>query len=303
MQHRAFFLELRYGLLLLLTACSSSSAGDPSASEALPDPAPSSVPANPSSASGNASTAPPSASGEGTSPFVIIPPAPTASVSNSGPAANEACRLAILGDPGSNPGANFAQWINERGPVVDRYAVGPDAQGFTLTTLSTYQVLLLDRLAQEATVGILPSELMTWVEGGGRVIALSGYDDYPEAVAVQNQLLAPLSLGFVSESPVWGPVSEFAAHPITQGLATLTFVGGRQVNHAATDTAIMWIGNDISLPVGVVATRGTGRLFLFGDEWVTYDSEWAALPEIEQFWVNVFDWLGGCKLTAIPMVN
>jgi hypothetical protein len=61
--------------------------------------------------------------------------------------------------------------------------------------------------------------------------------------------------------------------------------------------------NDPALPVAVVATRGSGRLFLFGDEWVTFDSEWVSMPEIEQFWVNIFDWLGGCKLTPVSMIK
>ncbi len=218
------------------------------------------------------------------------------------PSNGQACKLAILGDPGSNPGANFAEWIEERGPVVDRYLAGPELQGFATTDLQTYQVVLLDRLAPGTVVGIAPDDLSSWVHGGGRVIALSGYGDYPEVVEVQNRMLEPLGLGFVSDSPVWGPVTQFASHPITAGLQSLTFVGGRQVTHDPLDEVIMTL-NDPALPVAVVATRGAGRLFLFGDEWVTFDSEWVSMPEIEQFWVNIFDWLGGCKLTPVSMIK
>lgn len=218
------------------------------------------------------------------------------------PTGEEACKLAILGDPGSNPGANFAAWIEKRGPVVDRFLAGPDLEAFTLADLQRYQVLLLDFLAPSALLGLAPEELMTWAEGGGRIIALSGYGDYPEVVSVQNRMLAPLLLGFVSDTPVWGPVTRFEPHPITAGLQSLTFVGGREVSHDPLDEVIMTV-SEAAVPVGVVATRGAGRLFLFGDEWVTFDSEWVAMPEIEQFWVNVFDWLGGCKLTPIPMIK
>ncbi len=215
----------------------------------------------------------------------------------NGPDTDEACRLAILGNPGFNPGANFAEWIAERGPVVDRFVAGPDLQAFTLANLQTYDVVLLDRLAPDALLGISATELATWVEAGGRVIALSGYGDYPEVVQVQNALLTPLGLGFVSETPVWGPVTQFTQHPINAGLQSLTFVGGREVSHQAGDEVIMTLETDIA--VGVIAVRGSGRLFLFGDEWVTFDSEWVALPEIEQFWVNIFDWLGGCELLPL----
>ena len=54
--------------------------------------------------------------------------------------------------------------------------------------------------------------------------------------------------------------------------------------------------SDPPQPAGVLAERGSGRAFLFGDEWITYDSEWAALPEIEQMWIAIFNWLGGCEL-------
>ncbi len=218
------------------------------------------------------------------------------------PAGGQACKLALLGDPGSNPGANFAEWIGQRGPVVDRHLTGPSLEGFTVTKLESYQVVLLDFLAPTALLGISPQDLANWVERGGRVIALSGYGDYPEVVAVQNRLLEPVSLGFVSDTPVWGPVTQFEPHPITDGLDSLTFVGGREVSHDPLDEVIMTV-SDAAVPVGVVATRGAGRLFLFGDEWVTFDSEWVAMPEIEQFWVNVFDWLGGCKLTPISMIK
>jgi hypothetical protein len=305
---RSFFRGVSGGLLLSLIACGTLGAcgADPSTKPSPADSAiPSAVAPTPSgmpNASGNsgASSTPAATSLPGPGE-VIIPDTPPA-VSTPAPSATEACQLAILGDPGSNPGANFAQWINARGPVVDRYLVGTESQAFTLARLSEYQVLLLDNLGPEAMIGITPSELATWVQGGGRVIALSGYGDFPEVVATQNRLLEPLGLGFVSETPVWGPVTQFAVHPITQGLTSLTFVGGREITHELTDEVIMSL-NDMAVPVGVVAVRGGGRLFLFGDEWVTFDSEWAALPEIEQFWVNVFEWLGGCKLTPLPMVN
>lgn len=232
----------------------------------------------------------------------FIPPPVDTRPSSVAVSGDDACRLAILGDPGSNPGANFALWIEDRGPIVDRYGVGPDLQAFTSSDLQTYDVLLLDRLAPGTEHGIAPSDLASWVQNGGRVIALSGYGDYPEIVEVQNALLAPLMLGFVSTSPVWGPISQFAQHPITAGLQSLTFVGGRAVIHQPADEVIMTIG-DPGQAVGVVAQRGSGRLFLFGDEWVTFDSEWVAMPEIEQFWVNIFDWLGGCKLLPPSMVR
>ncbi|HSQ67917.1 MAG TPA: hypothetical protein VLM85_32125, partial [Polyangiaceae bacterium] len=40
------------------------------------------------------------------------------------------------------------------------------------------------------------------------------------------------------------------------------------------------------------------RDFVWGDEWIEFDSQWSTLPEIKQLWVNVFAWVApqGCPL-------
>jgi hypothetical protein len=45
---------------------------------------------------------------------------------------------------------------------------------------------------------------------------------------------------------------------------------------------------------------GSGRAFVWGDEWIEFDSEWSTLPEIERLWVQVFTWIAPptkCTLT------
>ena len=32
-------------------------------------------------------------------------------------------------------------------------------------------------------------------------------------------------------------------------------------------------------------------MFVFGDEWIEFDSEWAQFPEIEAFWADTLRWL------------
>ncbi len=212
--------------------------------------------------------------------------------------AEEACELAILGDPGFNPAANFGAWIAERGPHVRRYAAGSELTSLSASQLAAYDVVLLDNLPPDATLGLSPEELSAWVHAGGRLVALSGYGDYPEALTTQNALLAALDLSFGVEDILGGPVTEFVPHPITQGLTHISFIGGREVQSLPSDEVLMTVGAD-ARPVGVAAARGAGRAFLFGDEWVTFDSEWSSIPEIQQFWVNLFGWLGDCDLEPI----
>jgi len=48
-------------------------------------------------------------------------------------------------------------------------------------------------------------------------------------------------------------------------------------------------------PVGLALERGSGRAFVWGNEWVEFDSEWQSLPEIKTFWVNSLGWLNGAR--------
>ena len=51
--------------------------------------------------------------------------------------------------------------------------------------------------------------------------------------------------------------------------------------------------------MGFAVQLGSGRAFVWGDEWIEFDSEWSTLPEIKQLWVQVFAWispLNRCQL-------
>ena len=43
------------------------------------------------------------------------------------------------------------------------------------------------------------------------------------------------------------------------------------------------------------------RLFIFGDEWIEFDSEWKNIPEIKKFWVQTLAWLGPKNSCLVPM--
>ena len=53
--------------------------------------------------------------------------------------------------------------------------------------------------------------------------------------------------------------------------------------------------------LGRVLEVGAGRVFVWGDEWITYSSEWTLHPDyqVDQFWVNIVKWLSpprDCRL-------
>ena len=54
--------------------------------------------------------------------------------------------------------------------------------------------------------------------------------------------------------------------------------------------------------IGRAAVVGEGRVFVWGDEWVTYSSEWAARfdYQVDRFWVNSVAWLSPPRNCRLP---
>jgi hypothetical protein len=53
-----------------------------------------------------------------------------------------------------------------------------------------------------------------------------------------------------------------------------------------------------------VGQGGSGHIVVWGDEWITYDSEWVDVQDqqVELFWLNILKWLTPAKQcqVAIP---
>ena len=46
-------------------------------------------------------------------------------------------------------------------------------------------------------------------------------------------------------------------------------------------------------------TRGVGRMVIWGDEWIKYDSEWMT-PDVPALWVNIFNYIGPTSICMVP---
>ena len=42
--------------------------------------------------------------------------------------------------------------------------------------------------------------------------------------------------------------------------------------------------------MAVAQERKAGKLFIFGDEWIEFDSEWSTMPPIPRFWQQSVSW-------------
>lgn len=207
--------------------------------------------------------------------------------------------IGIFGNPGANPSSNFQTWLEMSGTSVQRIqktATDP----VTAATLAPFDVIVLDWLTRDYTAAEA-AVLATWISAGGGLATMTGYDNNTTDDWHANSLLAPLQVAY-SGALLNGPVTTFAQHPITAGLTSVTFAGGYAVSDlggtASTRTPIAFLSGPTN--VGYAIEMGQGHAFVWGDEWIEFDSEWSTLPEIKQLWVQVFGWLAPpnkCALT------
>lgn len=191
--------------------------------------------------------------------------------------------------------------------------------------------------------------LQDWVSNkGGAIIAMSGYFS-DSAIEIQplNQLVAPFGITYDSDTTytnndcpnppslcycAYGSIPfdnwSNAVPDITKNLKKVGVFMGRSIKCTgsgcqivATDTVDTTAQSNI---LGVAKVVGSGRIFAWGDEWVTYTSQWGLTPDpqydnavkyaqcvgytpmtsytVPQFWYNVFRWVAQttCLTIEVP---
>ncbi len=208
--------------------------------------------------------------------------------------------IALIGNQGANPSAEFQLWLEAQGTQVDRISTMQN-ELLDKATLNKYDIIILDYLIRSYTA----EEAMTtqtWVESGGGLMSMTGFTNAQFSADRPNSLIKPMGLSYnTSKGFFSGPVTQFVPHPITMGLTSISFYGGLFIDivndGVGVNKTIMTLPQG---PVGVVQDRLAGRLFIFGDEWVEFDSEWKNIPQIKQFWVQVLSYLGPKESCQVP---
>ena len=125
----------------------------------------------------------------------------------------------------------------------------------------------------------------------------------PDEITNVNTLLSSFGLSYGAEQilPREGgqtvPVTEWLEHPVTLGISLIGVDNGYPVQG----------GGAIALEQGfeVLAPFETelGHVLVWGDEWITYNSEWTEHPEyqVELFWVNAIKWLTAATDCQVPI--
>ncbi|WP_437524394.1 hypothetical protein WME79_35930 [Sorangium sp. So ce726] len=218
-------------------------------------------------------------------------------------------RIATLGEPGEwGDGDVFEAWLNQRSI---NGAVDLNSAELTAEELAKHQVIVIQdvsgigRTYSDAEV----EALRGWLSKGGGLMTLIGYGDPDERENV-NTLLAPLGVGYDQEPilPREGgstiPITAWSGeHPVLDGIKAVGVDNGYPVVGEGA-TLATGDGHDVLKALEV----GDGRVLVWGDEWITYNSEWVDHPDyqVERFWLNAIKWMtpaNECQVAIPPQVN
>lgn len=223
--------------------------------------------------------------------------------------------IATLGQigPWSDGGNIFADWLNARSPLG---AIALNDEVLTPDLLAPFNVVVVlhvdttsvsngDRTAaaHHEFADTETAAFGAWVQGGGGVMTTIGYtgDEAAEVVNV-NRLLAAVGMGYSPTNlDLTGHVQAWDEHPVTLGITNIFTDNG--VEPAGTAGVTIARGQAGDQPALQVSEAGSGRVVVWGDEWITYDSEWADVEEqqVELLWLNILKWLSPPMTCQVPI--
>ena len=147
------------------------------------------------------------------------------------------------------------------------------------------------------------SALGAWIKAGGGFMTLIGYAD-PSEIQNVNKLLAPHGMSYGPEQILQKqgantvPVTNWVAHPVTNGVTMIGVDNGYPVNGAG-----LVLATEQSWNLLRAQEVSAGKVLVWGDEWLTFDSEWSGHPEyqVELLWLNAIKWLTPANNCQVPI--
>jgi hypothetical protein len=243
--------------------------------------------------------------------------------------------VAVLGTPGKwgsvrngDPPTALMDWLNSSSAGTARADNFSDRKTLTPDFLATYNVIVFGSLSEDSDIGpwwtFSADEIAAfraWVENGGGAIFLSGYSSGNEQ-APSNQLLGFTGIQFnqdrVGSCIDWqicgcthsNTLTDWVrTDPVIANLSTGVTMVGFEGGHSIVAPADAHVAaTSAGTPALVGKLVGKGRVLAFGDEWITYTSQWTGvgnpsttdpncqgfLPQdkyqIAQFWYDMIRW-------------
>lgn len=209
--------------------------------------------------------------------------------------------IATLGSAGMwGDGDVFAAWLDARSDVG---AVDLADQVLTPELLAPYQVIVAQDMYGRDYTDAEATALREWIEDGGGLMTLTGYHvDSSERTNI-NQLLEPSGIQYDATPILAGsptiPVTTWHEHPVSDSVMQVGVDRGYEV---VGDGEV--IAEEDGLVLLRATTLGAGKVLVWGDEWITYDSEWVENPQyqLERFWLNAIKWLTPEAECQVPIL-
>jgi hypothetical protein len=210
--------------------------------------------------------------------------------------------IATLGKAGgSGQGDVFGSWLDARS---DSGATDLKDQTLTKELLARFQVIVAQDIHDQRAYSAAEIDaLQQWVEAGGGLLTLVGYAGVDERTNVNN-VLARFGLDYGSK-PILArngaaktiPVKTWAPHPVTTGVTAVGVDNG----YAAEGTGIA-LASEGGYDLLKAKEVGSGHVLAWGDEWITYDSEWKNNTDyqVEHLWLNMIKWLTAARVCQVP---
>lgn len=213
--------------------------------------------------------------------------------------------------PWSNGGNLFATWLSQRSPMG---VVELADQELTAELLNKIQIVVVLHAgtsevsnagrttpAHHEFSDAEAAAFDAWVRAGGGAMTTIGYtfDEAREVLNV-NKLLGKVGLGYsTTKLGLSGMVQAWETHPLSEGIMRINTADGVEPDGTG-GMIIARSGERVALQAAQV---DGGRVAIWGDEWITYDSEWVDTQDqqVEHFWLNLLKWLSPPKECQVPI--
>ncbi len=222
-------------------------------------------------------------------------------------------RIGTLGTigPWSDGGNIFRDWLDERSPTP---AVELGHGTLSAEVLADLDILVLLRVdeAELSANGITdpPHPSFTteeieafdaWVRAGGGALTTLGYqgDEMAELVNINN-LLSLTSPAYAEDPNLNGFITDWGTHPIAEGISNINNSNGVVVDDSSGTVVAR---DNEGHPAMVAHEVDAGHVIVWGDEWITYDSEWVSQEDqqVELLWLNMLKWLSPIRTCQVPI--
>jgi len=228
-------------------------------------------------------------------------------------------RIATLGVPGTwGEGDVFGTWLSARST---NGAVHLGDRVLTASLLSEFDIVIVQNVnavaPDDGSGGIGRSysqeevaALAQFVTQRGGLMTMIGYSAPSERTNV-NSLLGPFGLVYGSDKILMQrnnatvAVETWHEHPISAGITAIGVDNGYEAQSVQNAGAL--VASQDGFQLGRAMQVGSGKVFQWGDEWITYNSEWTGHPEyqVQLFWLNVIKWLSPvnyCQVVIPPVL-